>query len=207
MVMASIKERFKDLGLTDILALDASIKTDIRYATVNNFTGKVLYNEDLGVFCVPELAEAVVNANRMLKKYNNDLSIIIFDAARPLSIQKEMFDLVRGTNQEPYIANPYGKYSGGFHNYGLAVDLSICNSKLELLDMGTGYDAFNELAHTGKEQELLANGKITLEAFNNRELLYSITRQNGLYPHPNEWWHFQLSYEEEVKDRYSLLDF
>ena len=54
MVMASIKERFKDLGLTDILALDASIKTDIRYATVNNFTGKVLYNEDLGVFCVPD---------------------------------------------------------------------------------------------------------------------------------------------------------
>ena len=205
-MMKSIKDRFEVFGLVDVLSLDHSIKCDIRYATTNNFTGSVLYGEDMGVYCVPRLAEAVVATNRLLKDIDKNLSIIIFDAARPLSVQKVMFEIVKGTSQEPYIANPY-KNGGGFHNYALAVDLSICDSNMNLLNMGTEYDSFQEIAHTGNEDELLSLGKISLEAYNNRRLLYDITSRSGLTPHPNEWWHYQLSYDDADKQRYNLLNF
>ena len=102
-----IKELYVEYGLVDIQSLHPSIKSDIRYATKNNFTGKILYTEDNGLFCIPALAEAIGNAQRELININPTLSLVVFDAARPLSIQRDMFELVKGTDAERYIANPY----------------------------------------------------------------------------------------------------
>ena len=194
-------------GLVDILNENSTIIKDVRYATTNNFTGKILYKENFGLFAVPSLAEAILNVNEYLRSLLPGYHIVIFDAARPYSIQKEMFEIVKGTSWEPYIANPYGQKTGGFHNYGLAVDMSIADANGHLLDMGTEYDAFNPSAHSFNERILVTEGKITKEAYSNRMLLYMITGKYGLYPHPFEWWHFQWDYDENTKGLYPLLDF
>lgn len=203
----NINELMEQCGLIDILKIDSSIKTDIRYATNNNFVGKVLYTKPFSVYAEPHLAHAIVNANKELKMLRPDYSLVIFDAARPLSIQKEMFELVKNTPNERYIANPYEKNPGGFHNYGMAVDLSIIDGEGNLLDMGTDFDSFSELAHVGNERNLVAKGDLSIEAYANRMMLYFIMGKQGLLPYKYEWWHYQLTQNEDAKISKYLLNF
>lgn len=205
--MSNINDLMHSLGLIDLNELDPTIKSDIRYATPNNFTGKILYEETFGIFLEKRLANAVCAANNELKEMCEGYSLIIFDAARPLTIQKHMYDIVKDTPAESYVANPYTDYPGGFHNYGMAVDLSICDKYGALLDMGTDFDSFSEIAHVGNEQTLVANGLLSSTAYANRMLLYSIMGRYGMLPHPLEWWHYQLDYLETDKMQHPLLNF
>lgn len=197
----------EEYDLIDILSLQPSIKKDIKYMTPNNFSGKILYDEDLGLYCEPALANAVAKAQEDLKSINKDLSLVIFDAARPMSVQKEMFEMVRGTKNERFIANPYGEYAGGFHNYGMAVDVAIVDKNGAMLDFGTDYDCFEDVAHSGNEAEMVKCGKLSIEAYQNRTLLYYVMGKNGMLPYTYEWWHFQITYNENDKLKFKLLDF
>ena len=199
-------EKYRDLGLVDIQSICPSIKVDLRYATNNNFIGKCLYATDKA-YCIPELADRVKTAQKNLHIINPDWSIIVWDAARPVSIQKIFYEQVKGTDREPYIANPYFDTQGGFHNYGMAVDVSIVDANSEPVDMGTDFDNFSELAHSGKEAQLYIEKKISLDAYNNRTLLYYIMGKGGLVPHPLEWWHFQYHQSDADKLQYRLLEF
>ena len=200
-------KKYNDYGLVNVSALQPSIKIDIKYATTDNFTGKILYTEDVGAYAEPALAKAVAQAQETLKSIDKDLSIVIFDAARPISVQKDMFEVVRGTESERFVANPYGEFAGGFHNYGMAVDVAIVDKNGDMLDFGTGYDSFEDIAHSGGEAELVKNGVLSFEAYNNRQLLYYVMGKHGMLPYAYEWWHFQLTYKESDKAKYKLLDF
>ena len=204
---SSYISKYKEYGLVDILSLQPNIKADIKYATTDNFTGKVLYTENVGAYAEPTLAQAVAQAQNTLKSINTDLSLVIFDAARPISVQKEMFELVKGTANERFIANPYGEFAGGFHNYGMAVDVAIIDGDEKMLDFGTGYDSFEDIAHSGGEAELVKKGLLTINAYKNRQLLYYIMGEHGMLPYAYEWWHFQLQYEESSKSNFKLLNF
>lgn len=205
--MNDLNKKMESLGLVDIQKVVPSILTDIRYATVNNFTGKVLYNTPFGLYAVEALANAVLEMSAWLADNLPGFRIVIFDAGRPLSVQKEMFEIVRDTCFQSYIADPYGPTPGGFHNYGLALDFTLADSNGKLLDMGTEYDSFCIASHPGKERELFEKEIISLEAYSNRHLLYSVAGRADLLPHPQEWWHFQLSYDEGSKENFPLLDF
>lgn len=200
-------QKYNDYGLVNVSSLQPSIKIDIKYATTDNFTGKILYTEDVGAYAEPALAKAVAQAQETLKSIDKDLSIVIFDAARPISVQKDMFEVVRGTESERFVANPYGEFAGGFHNYGMAVDVAIVDKNGDMLDFGTGYDSFEDIAHSGGEAELVKNGLLSFEAYNNRQLLYYVMGKHGMLPYAYEWWHFQLTYKESDKAKYKLLDF
>jgi len=54
-----------------------------------------------------------------------------------------------------------------------------------MLDMGTGYDCFDDLAHT-------VNPNVSLEAKRNRLLLKSVMERRGFKGIVTEWWHFTL---------------
>lgn len=116
-----------------------------------------------------------------------------------------MFERVRGTPQEQYVANPYNE--GGFHNYGMAVDLSILGIDGVALDMGSPYDFFGEEAHTVDDDYLLKTGRISEAAYHNRRFLYTVMREQELYPLPNEWWHYQHYVQESDKKLFKILDF
>lgn len=202
-----INEYLSGLGLINVRALDPSIVPDLRYATSDNFTGGVLYEQRFDIFAEPELARRLAGVSNDLRRIMPDYRLVVFDAVRPLSVQYKMYENVRGTSMEPYIANPYGEFSGGFHNFGMAADISICNPDGILLDMGTDFDSFSPLAHAGDESRFVVDGKLSVEAYTNRALLYYLTGKNGLMPHPYEWWHYQYYQQEEDKRKFKLIDF
>ena len=200
-------EKYAEYGLVDFASIDPSIKVELKYGTTDNFMHRVMYSMSDRAFAEENLARAVSAAQQLLKTINPSLSIIVYDAARPISIQRMMFDSVKGTPSERYVANPYDKIRGGYHNYGLAVDIAIVDEQGKMLDFGTGYDSFSELAHPGNEAVLVNKGLISMQAYENRMLLYYITAKQGLLPYEFEWWHYQLVQRDEDKQRYRLLDF
>ena len=67
---------------------------------------------------LPACAEALRKAQAELKRRRPDLSLCIFDATRPMSVQQTMWDAVKDTPKYFYVSNP--AHGGGMHNYGMA---------------------------------------------------------------------------------------
>lgn len=201
----SVELKLEALGLVNVLEKDSSILVDMKYATLDNFTKEILYDSLFLPYFLPDVADMVVKAQELLKAYNPDLSILIYDAARPISVQKKMHDLVKGTPQHIYVSNPANP---GLHNYGTAVDLTLMNCVSgEVLDMGTPFDFFGKEAHIDQESLLVKNGKLTKEHVQNRKLLRDIMVAVGFQPLRSEWWHFNACTREEAKKKYKLIDF
>ena len=115
-------------------------------------------------------------ASDALKKQYPNYRIIVYDAARPQTIQKKMWDKVKGTPKSRYVASP-GRIS--MHSYGVAVDVSILDEAGQALDMGTPVDYLGELAEPRREQEFLKSGKLTRKQINNRLLLRNLMKNAG----------------------------
>ncbi len=198
--------RLRAMGLVDIAELDPSIDICMVYATADNFMGRVLYDDLHKAFMLPETAEKLMVAQRMLKELHPGYSIRLYDAARPMSVQQQMWDLVKGTDKRDFVSNP--ARGGGLHNYGAAVDVTIIDpsTKLLILDMGSLYDYFGEEARVSLEAQLLRQGKITQEQLENRLLLREIMTEAGFRVLPTEWWHFNLVTREEAKRTLALIE-
>ena len=199
-----METRLREMGLLDVQELDATIGVHLVYATEENFMGEVLYRDLHKAFLLPEMAERVVRAQALLKAERPELSLMILDAARPLSIQRKMFHLVAGTTRNIYVSNP--KHGPGLHNYGAAVDVTLVDTWGRLLDMGTEFDFFGPEAHTDNEALLVREGKISQEALENRRLLRRVMKEAGLKPLRSEWWHFNLMSREQARRRLKPID-
>lgn len=175
-------------GLLDIHDLDSTIAVDLIYAKPYNFMGKVLYHNVNKAFMLPEAAEKLVKANRLLKSIRPDLNLIVYDAARPISIQQEMWESVEGTDKEDFVANP--SRGGGNHNFGNAVDVTIIDCTGHPIPMGSEYDCFADHSRVNIEQQLLDEGKITKRELENRLLLRKVMTESGFLAIDEEWWHF-----------------
>ncbi|KKB52319.1 hypothetical protein HMPREF1212_00467 [Parabacteroides sp. HGS0025] len=193
-----------DRGLVDISVLDSTIRVHLVYATPENFMGETVYTGITRAWLHPDAAQKLVTAQRLLKKEHPDLTLVVYDAARPMSVQRKMWRLVRGTDKVNYVSNPSN--GGGLHNYGMAVDVTILDPTGEPLPMGTPFDFFGEEAHTNNEEALLASGKITRKEFDNRRLLRRIMKSAGFRTIPYEWWHFNACSRAEARQSYPVLD-
>lgn len=193
-----------DRGLVDISVLDSTIRVHLVYATPDNFMGETVYTGITRAWLHPDAAQKLVTAQQLLKKEHPDLTLVVYDAARPMSVQRKMWSLVRGTDKVNYVSNPSN--GGGLHNYGMAVDVTILDPAGEPLPMGTPFDFFGEEAHTNNEEALLASGKITRKEFDNRRLLRRIMKSAGFRTIPYEWWHFNACSRVEARQSYPVLD-
>ncbi|SJZ57692.1 D-alanyl-D-alanine dipeptidase [Porphyromonas circumdentaria] len=192
-------------GMVEVTTLAPEIVIDLRYATTDNFTGQQLYTDLNKAYLEKGFAQRIAKAQTILSRRRPGYRLVIFDAARPISVQRKMYALVANTPLKIYVANGD---RGGRHNYGVAVDLSIVDEKGNLLDMGTPFDHFGEEAHTDKEEQLVKAGRISPQAKANREFLRQIMAEVGLRCYHREWWHFQERIDmKEVRRRYSLLNF
>ena len=187
----------KQQGYVDVQDEDPTIKVSLMYSRPDNFTGKILYKDLKEAFLHPQAAKALAKAQKELKRLRPDLSLIVFDAARPMSIQQQMWDVVKGTSKNIYVSNPAN--GGGLHNYGFAVDVSICDEKGDKIPMGTLIDHMGKEAHPEYETSMLAKGKISKEAVNNRKLLRRVMSAGGFRVLKTEWWHFNLKTRAQVK--------
>lgn len=211
------EERMRKAGLVDIQSLDDEIEVLLKYATEDNFVGQNMYGTLRKAFFRPHFAKKIVEAQRLLRERHSDYSLLIYDAARPLSVQKRMRKAVEGTPLTAYVADGA---RGGRHNYGVAVDLTIIDSNGQILDMGAPFDHFGREAWIGTDKNTtLASykayvewqrkeGIISNEAARNRTLLLEVMDAVGLRPYAKEWWHYQERISmPRTREIYPLLDF
>ena len=197
-------KRMAQQGLVDILTVDSTIQVSLMYSRADNFTGKVLYTDLREAYLHPKAATALAKAQKALKKLRPDLSLKIYDATRPMSVQQKMWNTVAGTKQQNYVSNP--RNGGGMHNYGLAVDITLCEAVTgDTLDMGTKVDFLGSYAHIDNETGLVSQHIITPKAKENRELLRKVMTEAGFKPLRTEWWHFNLVSRAEAKAHYKAV--
>lgn len=192
------------LGLVNIHSLDSSIKIEIRYSGVNNFVGKDLYGEFNSCYLQEDVAIKLQTAHALLRKKFPYYRFLVFDGARPVSVQKMMWDSVNlsPAERQKYLSSP-GNYS--LHNFGAAVDLTIVDEDGRELDMGTPYDYFGTEAHPEREQALFQEGKLTATQIMNRELLRTVMQQAGFSGIETEWWHFNSCSRVRAAEIYPLV--
>lgn len=196
--------RLREYGLVNVKDYSPEIRVELKYATSDNFTGQIAYTDFTEAWLMEDIAERLARAQDYLSSIRPGYRLLIYDAARPLSVQRKLFDSVKGTPKANYVANPRNT---GLHNYGAAVDLTIVDSLDIPLDMGTNFDHLGREAHTDIEKQLLAEGILTKRQIQNRQLLRDVMQIEGFRVLRREWWHFNGCTLTEAKKRYRLLDF
>ncbi len=192
-------------GLVDILTLDSTIVVELKYSTNDNFLGRDVYQGMQRAYLQPDVAQMLVKAQQLLKEINPDYTLVVYDAARPRSIQQKMWDAVEAPFDEKirFLSNPR---NGSIHNFGAAVDVSILDEGGKALDMGTGFDHMGELAYPSREQEMLEQGRLTELQIANRRLLRRVMYGAGFWGIQSEWWHFNACTREEARKRYTIIE-
>lgn len=192
------------IGLVNISELDSTFIINLMYATPDNFTGQLLYGDLKEAYLHPDAAKALLQAHLLLKAEHPGYRLVIYDAARPMSVQKKMWDVVKGTSKYFYVSNP--ARGGGLHNYGLAVDIGIVDSLGHPLSMGTEVDYMGATSHITNEAELVKKGKnnaTRTQKPNSTKKNHERCRFRAL---PSEWWHFNLCSRDEAKQKYKLIN-
>ncbi len=199
-----IEQLMIESGLVNIKNFDSSIKVHLIYSTTENFMKRNLYGELTEAYLQAPVAQQLTRAQKLLKDSLPNYSLIVYDAARPLSIQKIMWDSIAVPKDQrwKYLSNPM---YGSLHNYGAAVDVSIIDPFGNPLDMGTPVDFFGVLAYPVMEAYHLATGKISREQIANRNLLREIMKKASFSGITTEWWHFNACRYMEARNYYSML--
>jgi len=118
-------------------------------------------------------------------------------------VQKRMHAFVANTKMENYVADPL---KGSMHNFGMAIDLGIQTKLGKILDMGTEFDDFSDLAQPQLEEKLLATGQLTQVQVRNRRLLREVMETAGFEQLPHEWWHFNAMPAEKVRREFLIVE-
>ncbi|NPV01632.1 MAG: M15 family metallopeptidase [Brevinematales bacterium] len=189
-------------GLVDISAYDPSIKVALAYSTTNNFLGRDVYADMEKCYLLSGAAVMLTNAQAILKKNHPGYSLVVYDGARPVSVQEAMWKLVKDTPQKIYVADPA---KGSIHNYGGAVDLSVAGPDGIPLDMGTPFDSFSDLSQPKYEEQFLKDKLLSYTQYSNRLILREAMLGAGFKGIPNEWWHFNAYPKDELKKKYQTI--
>lgn len=159
--------------LVDLTQVAPGIRTDLRYATPDNFLHAAVY-PCARCLLRRSVAEALARAQKSLEA--RGLGLQVWDCYRPPEVQKRMWALVPDSR---YVANPK---TGSVHNRGAAVDVTLVDAAGKPLPMPTAFDDFTSKAG--------ADAPTTPEAAKNRALLRQALEAQGLVHLRTEWWHF-----------------
>lgn len=189
----------------DFSAVDTipGVAVDLRYASTNNFMKENLYGQFNRAFLHTLAFNKLKQAAANLQKIKPGWKLLVYDGLRPRSVQWQLWNRVKGTDQQPYVANPV---RGSIHNYGFAVDLTLQNAEGHEVDMGTAFDHFGKLAQPALEQKYLKQGQLTEAQVANRKLLRKVMEDAGFIQLPIEWWHFDALPKKQVKSKYAIFE-
>jgi D-alanyl-D-alanine dipeptidase len=160
-------------------------------------------------YCRQGVARKLAQMSDRLHSLN--LTLIIWDAWRPVAVQKALYDAYkeRLCHEHPHasedeldartrrfvafpsrdLAQPSPHLTGG------ALDVTLGDAQGDALPMGTGFDDFSDGAMTRyyevlQEQRPLAAQE--LEFLRHRRLLVHLMAQAGFINYEQEWWHYDL---------------
>ncbi|RTQ46558.1 hypothetical protein EJV47_21655 [Hymenobacter gummosus] len=173
--------------LVDLAAFVPGLHLDIRYATANNLTGKVIYPE-AAAFLRRPVAEDLRRAERELNQLGYGLKI--YDAYRPYTATRRLYEALP---DQTYAAPPT---RGSRHNRGCAVDVGLVDLKTGRdVALPTDFDAMTPAAHSDYQQ-------LPAAAIRHRALLHRVLARHGFVNYPAEWWHF----DHRGWEQFPLLD-
>ena len=196
-------------GFGDIAEEIPDIVLEIRYASKDNFMGRVVNGYNIPkVVLTKKTLKALKKAQAEFKRLG--YCIKVFDAYRPQSAVDDFMQWINVENDtvmkqsyypqldkknlipQGYIAEKSG------HSRGSTLDLSLVyldeENKGQEVDMGGSWDFFGVRSHYDYPE-------ISLKQKENRALLQKIMIKHGFLPYAQEWWHFTLA-EEPFPNKY-----
>ena len=162
--------------------------------------------------------ERLLQAQRSLQQRSPACRLAIFDAWRPLAVQRFMVahaiaEECRQRGVDPQIPGPaldaVEQEVGRFwappsddpatpppHSTGAAVDLTLASSDGETLDLGSPIDSIGPVSepdHFAAVARAATDPLLRAQATlfqQRRDLLAAVMLEAGFAQHPNEWWHY-----------------
>ncbi len=188
-------------GFSHVRDYAPGIDVELRYATIDNFTGQVVdgYESTEAAILRTDAAKALAKVQGGLEA--EGLGLRIYDAFRPTRAVSFFMDWAASSNdmtkvqyypdfEKPelfelgYIAEKSG------HSLGGTVDLTLIDlASGEPLDMGGPFDFFGELSH-------YETAGLTAEQTANRARLHDAMLAQGFSQYPLEWWHYSFPVPE-----------
>lgn len=173
--------------LVQITEADYGVKLDLVYASTDNLTRTVIYQDAVCAIhqdAAPLVRKAAQHAQRA------GYTLLIFDAYRPQAAQAKLWEKL----QDPmYVIPPE---VGSNHTRGTAIDVSLIDNQTgHILNMGTGFDDMSLDSHHDVDG-------LPIEAQRNRLILLGIMLHAGFKGIESEWWHYELP----EANTYPLID-
>lgn len=206
--ITDLEKYYIDCGLVDIHKYGPTIIVDIEFAKEDNVLfGEKLYDMNK-CYLHKEAALKLADAQKILKRLKPGYSLIISAGTRPVYVSQYLWQKYRKDPEKcHYVANPnkidktYKIKLGSFHNYGLAVDISIVDKDGKLLDMGTPMHSPELKSQPYWEKGFLDNGQLKQEHIDNRNLLRQVMKESGFHEINIEWWHFNAVTKKELVEK------
>lgn len=166
--------------ITDYLP---DIVLDIRYATENNFTEKVIYESSDAYLRYGTLKKLIEVENEL-----NSLGyrLLIWDAYRPTAAQWKLWEVCPDPN---FVSDPNNGYSS--HSRGNTVDVTIIRMDKSNAEMPSGFDEFGTKADRDYSD-------VSVTAAENAKLLEDIMIKHGFSGYRKEWWHYTDTVKYEI---------
>jgi D-alanyl-D-alanine dipeptidase len=204
-IIDTLEQSILDAGLVNIQDVNPEILVELRYSTTNNFMEKDVYGHLNRAYMQVQVAEDLNKCQTYLKSKDSTLTLLVYDAVRPRSVQQYMWDVLDMPTWEKtkFVSNPK---NGSLHNYGCAVDLTIADLEGNALDMGAGYDDIRQIAYPRYESAYLDSGLLSTKQIENRALLREVMRSGGFSGIQTEWWHFNRYSRDRAKSLYDIIE-
>ncbi|MFO7570270.1 MAG: M15 family metallopeptidase [Smithellaceae bacterium] len=199
-----IEKMFIEAGLIDVSSIDATIQVDL----VNSDPQKNYFRENFygglnKCYLRKDVATKLSQAQKFLKTNHPELSLQTLDCARPRSVSVKMYEKMKGTKYEKYVANPK---TGSMHNYGIAVDVTIADSSGKELDMGFSPFRKSDIEIYWQFAKMKLGKKLTKQQKTNLMLLENTMKSSGFIPLSHEWWHFDGMPKDQARKMYKIIE-
>ena len=177
---------FRDSDMVDLNTYLPEVEVDLKYATTDNISGKVIYDFEDASLRYKTLGKLAL-VEQSLEE--SGFRLKIWDAYRPVSAQ---FVLWEAMPDPKFVANPNKGYSS--HSRGNTVDVTLVTLDGEEVVMPSSFDDFSALADRDYSD-------VSGEAAENALLLETAMEAQGFVPYNGEWWHF------EDEDSYEVFEY
>ena len=162
-----------------------------------------------GCYCRRGAAQKLARISDWLRA--SHLTLVVWDAWRPVAVQKALYDAYKERLRHEYPhasedeldaktrrfvsfpscdpARPSPHLTGG------ALDLTLGDAQGHALPMGTGFDDFSDCAMARYYEILREQRPLTGQEFEflrNRRILVHLMAQAGFINYEEEWWHYDF---------------
>lgn len=164
-----------DGQLVRILDYIPDVVIDLRYATTNNFTGTVIYDDSEAYLCYGTVKKLTQVQNELKEM---GYCLLIWDAYRSPEAQWKLWE----TYPDPtFVANPNNGITS--HSRGNTIDISMVYEDGSSVEMPSAFDEFAAIADRDYSD-------VSESAAANSRLLEEVMYRNGFTGYKGEWWDY-----------------